>query len=73
MEEMPGSGPIKTSAEADAEELPSCLKELTVNLNDALAAKFEDVGVSNPYTSVNMVDFQKDNACYVCSGEPFQA
>ncbi|CAK9100708.1 Poly [ADP-ribose] polymerase tankyrase (dTNKS) (Poly [ADP-ribose] polymerase) (Protein poly-ADP-ribosyltransferase tankyrase) [Durusdinium trenchii] len=35
MEEMPGSGPIKTSAEADAEELPSCLKELTVNLNEA--------------------------------------
>lgn len=35
MAEMPGSGAFKTSPSRDAAELPSCLKELTVDLNEA--------------------------------------
>ena len=38
MAEMLGSGAFKTSpSDSDAAELPSCLKELTVDLNDACA------------------------------------
>ena len=35
MQEMPGSGPFKTSPN-DETSLPSCLQEVTSDLNDAL-------------------------------------